>query len=166
MTEIGYTPSEFFEMIETVRRTPTTQAKEHYTAHLSSILDRLIKLQNWKSRQLESAERQPIDWRDVGDAAHIDDLLAMACEFLEMETETPHPNRAGVKYAVYLSPEQGEAALILGEGDFNAGVRKALDRACLDRQGNFYCMLPAGHPGEHADTSMNSNVRWTNTWEA
>ena len=103
--------------------------QESYVAHLASILDHLIKLQNWKSRQLESAERQPIDWRDVGDAAHVDDLLAMACEFLEMEPETPHPNRAGVKYAVYLSPKQGEAAMILGNGDVNAGIVDALDQA-------------------------------------
>lgn len=106
-----------------------TLAQERYTAYLSSILDRLIKLQNWKSRQLDEAERRPIDWRDVGDAAHIDDLLAMACEFLEMEPEAAHPNHAGVKYAVYLSPKQGEAAMILGDGSVNAGIVKALDLA-------------------------------------
>lgn len=175
MTEIGYTPSEFFQMLNEVAlyfnppepHTQPTKAQERYTAYLSSILDRLIKLQNWKSRQLEKADRPDIDWRDVGDAAHIDDLLAMACEFLEMEPETSHPNHAGVKYAVYLSPKQGEAAMTLGEGDVNAGIRKALDRACLDRQGNFFCTLPAGHPGEHVDTSLQgcASMRWTNTLE-
>lgn len=142
----------------------TTQAQERYVTHLESIMDRSIKLLNWKGRQLENAERQPIDWRDVGDAAHIDDLLAMACEFLEMEPETPHPNHAGVKYAVYLSPEQGEAAMILGDGDVNAGIGKALDRACLDREGNFYCTLPLGHKGDHSDRSVGppASVTWTN----
>lgn len=116
-----------------------TLAQERYTAYLSSILDRLIKLQNWKSSQLENAERPSIDWRDVGDAAHIDDLLAMACEFLEMEPETPHPNHADVKYAVYLSPEQGEAAMILGNGDVNAGLVEALDLA--DHIGKARCQV-------------------------
>lgn len=143
MTEIGYTPSEFFEMVNTVRRTPTNQSKNHYTAYLASIGERLTKLLDWNLRSQETADDAPRDWRDVGDAAHIDDLLAQACEFLEIEPETPNPNHVGVKYAVYLSPEQGEAAMILGNGDVNAGIVKALDLA--DMIGKARCQA-CGRP--------------------
>jgi hypothetical protein len=67
MTEIGYARSEFLE--------------KRFTAHIASIEKHLKTLTTWVIRSKMSA----YDWRDVGDAAHVDDLLAMACEFLEME---------------------------------------------------------------------------------
>lgn len=38
-------------------------------------------------------------------------------------------NSLPTAYAVYLSPEQSEAAMILGNGDVNAGLVEALDLA-------------------------------------
>ena len=148
MTEIGYTRSEFFQMLNEVAphfnppkpHAQPTAAQESYAAHLASINERIWKLTEWSLGVQETIDNNAsIDWRDVGDAAHIDDLLAMACEFLEMEPETPHPNHAGVKYAVYLSPKQGEAAMILGDGSVNAGIVKALDLA--DHVGEARCQV-------------------------
>lgn len=131
-------------------------AQERYAEHLTSIGERLTNLLDWNLRAQETIEDAPRDWRDVGDAAHIDDLLAMACEFLEMEPETPHPNHAGTKCTVYLSPERLETALRLGNQDVQNGIGNALDwcdadyRLSEEQRINEYEMWRGPRPGPFA----------------
>jgi len=64
-----------------------TDKTQRYNEHAESIAMKLGALSDWLKWETGGRDVSKVDWADVGDLAHVDELLSQVCQAAGIEEE-------------------------------------------------------------------------------